>query len=440
MSPHISDDRAVGYDLVVRGGEVIDPARQVRGRLDVAIAGGRIAALGPTIEPGDAAVIDANGCIVTPGLVDLHTHVYAGGGFWGLRPEPVAWRSGTTCFVDAGSAGAFNVGALLDQIAASPLRIAALVNIANRGLVAETGEARDLSDCDPELCAAAIAAHPGVLVGVKSRLDHNAVGPAGTAPLRRALDAAERARVPVMVHIGSGPPEIDDVLQLLRPGDLLTHALTGHSMALVDEAGAIRPAASAARERGVLFDLGHGGGSFSFSVAERLAAEGFWPDVISSDLHLRSVLGPAFDLPTCASKLLALGMALEEVVAAMTIVPARAIGKDDEWGSLAPGRRADVAVFRLEEVELDLFDTYLEARRVDRLLVNEVTICAGEVLTPVAPETPPPWIATTDAQRTLLTRLPTDLRRPWAETLRRAADYVARPAASGSLLGREGRP
>ena len=431
--------KPAGFDLVVRGGEVIDPASGRRAMLDVAIAGGRIVEIAPRIEPAGATVLDARGCLVTPGLVDLHTHIYSGGGFWSLRPEPVAWRSGVTCFVDAGSAGAYNLGALLDQIAASPLRLAAFLNIASRGLVTETGEARSAPDCDAALCTQLLTEHPGVLVGVKSRLDHNAVGPAGVQPLRQALVAARDAGVPVMVHIGGGPPEIDEVLDLLGPGDLVTHAFTGQSMALVNGHGALRPTAQAARERGVLLDLGHGSGAFSYAVAEQMAARGEWPDVISSDLHLRAVLGPAFDLPSCASKLLGLGMPLEQVVAAMTITPARVAGKAGEWGALEPGRRADVAVFRLEHVDLDLFDTYLEARPVHELLVNVATIANGVVLEPVPAEQPPPWIDATTTQRRQIARPAHELRRPWAESLRDVGDYVRLPIGRPPSFERSAR-
>lgn len=428
MAPRArSGEVSAGFELVVRGGEVIDPASGRRGHLDLAIADGRIAALASRIEPEGAAVIDARGCLVTPGLVDLHTHIYAGGGFWSLRPEPVAWRSGVTCFVDAGSAGAYNAGALLDQIAASPLCLAAFLNIASRGLVTETGEARSAVDCDASLCAEVVGTHPGALIGIKSRLDRHAVGQAGLEPLRRARLAARAAGVPVMVHIGGGPPEIDEVLDLLDPGDLVTHAFTGQSMALVNGNGLLRQSALAARARGVLFDLGHGSGAFSYAIAEQMAAQGVWPDVISSDLHLRSVLGPGFDLPTCASKLLCLGMPLEQVIAAMTVVPAKIANKSDQWGALAPGRRADVALFRLEPVELDLFDTYLVSRRVDQLLVNVATIANGVVLEPLPAEPLPPWIEATAAQRRLLARPASELRRPWAESLQEAEDYVRLP-------------
>ncbi|MDA8298051.1 MAG: amidohydrolase/deacetylase family metallohydrolase [Actinomycetota bacterium] len=439
VSPAPNSEGPPGFDLVVSGGEVIDPASGRRGPYDVAIADGRIAAIAPRIEPNGAAVIDARGCLVTPGLVDLHTHVYAGGGFWSLRPEPVAWRSGVTCFVDAGSAGAYNAGALLDQIATSPLGLAAFLNISSRGLVTETGEARSASDCDAALCAEVLAAHPGVLVGVKSRLDHHAVGPAGLEPLRQARSVAQAAGVPVMVHIGGGPPEIDEVLGLLSPGDLVTHACTGQSMALLDEHGALRPAAASARERGVLLDLGHGSGAFSYAVAEQMAARGEWPDVISSDLHLRSVLGPAFDLPTCASKLLALGMPLEQVIAAMTLTPARVAKRADQWGALALGRRADVAIFRLERVEVDLFDTYLVPRRVDQLLVNVATIASGVVLEPLPPEPLPPWIEATAAQRRLVARPPSELRRPWAEALQAAEDFARLAIGTPPRYERGGR-
>jgi len=204
--------------------------------------------------------------------------------------------------VDAGSAGAYNIAALHRLGSGlAPLHTRAFVNISAIGLVADTGEARRRDLCDTGLCAAAAEEHSDFVIGVKCRLDRFATGEMGLEPLRLAVQAAAVAGLPVMAHIGAGPPGIDDVLDMLRPGDLVTHCATGQDMSLVNERDSLRPSALRARERGVLFDVGHGSGGFSFTVAESMLAAGAPPDVISSDLHQRSLLGPGFDLPTCMS-------------------------------------------------------------------------------------------------------------------------------------------
>ena len=185
--------------------------------------------------------------------------------------------------------------------------------------------------------------------------------------------------LPVMAHIAGGPPNIDDVLDLLRPGDLVTHCATGQDMSLVNGKNSLRPSAVRARERGVLFDVGHGSGGFSFAVAESMLAAGAPPDVISSDLHQRSLLGPGFDLPTCMSKFLAIGMSLEDVIRAVTTNPARSSREHrvGARGTLAVGEPADLAIFELEAGDFALYDTYLECRRADRFFVNRDTVVAG---------------------------------------------------------------
>ncbi len=429
--------RAGLLDLLVAGGEVIDPATGRRGRYDVGLAGGRIAVVEPDVPRQLAAgVFDAAGCLVLPGLVDLHTHIFHGATFWGTDPRPLAWRTGVTTWVDAGSAGAYSAAAL-EQMSPgfAPLQMRAFLNISAVGLIAETGECRREDLCDPGLCAAVLAEHEGFFAGVKCRMDSATVGEMGIEPLRRALRAAEAAGVPVMVHIGAEPPSIDEVLDLLRPGDIVTHCMTSQTMSLLAPRGGIRRSVVGARERGVLFDVGHGSGSFSFSVAEAMLAAGFPPDVISSDAHQRSILGPCFDLPTCMSKFLALGMGLDDVVRAATSAPALAFS-DAEAGSLEVGRRADLAVFQVEEGDFDFFDSELEARRAGPVLVNRATFAAGSLLEPVEPSRPAPWVHLTDAQRALLSRGPETLRRPWAGMLRSRDGYVSYRRSSSSPSAR----
>ena len=396
------------YDLLLAGGEVIDPGGGRRGALDVGIRDGRIAEVGATLPRNAAEVIDVTGELVLPGLVDIHTHVYPGAGYWGIDPDPIAWRTGVTTWVDAGSAGAFSVAGLRAFAATRRVRVRALLNIAGQGLAARTGEGIDLANCDAEQAAKAIREHRDLLVGVKVRIDRETVGDNGVEPLRRGLIAARECGVPVMVHIGTTPPALAEVLELLRPGDIVTHCASG----LARPTG---PPAQAAYQRGVLFDVGHGSGAFAFEVAEEQLAAGMPPHTISTDLHARSVHGPVFDLPTTMVKLIAAGMPLDEAVASVTIRPANALGL--EVGSLAPGAPADVAVFTWEEVAQELTDAHRQTRSVPFRLVNSQTYVGGRRLAPQLPEPPPPWVPLTDGQRSALARRENALRQLLATPL-----------------------
>lgn len=415
-------------ELIITGGRVIDPATGTDELLDIGVSQGRIAvvAAGP-LGRHAATTIDARGCLVVPGLVDIHTHLLAGGSFWGIRPTPLAWRSGVTTWVDAGSAGVYNLPQFLEVIAGCrPLTVYGFLNISGIGLVGQSGELAVPEHCDPGLCADAIKASRGQLVGVKCRLDHRSTAGGSAQALQWALSAARAAAVPVMVHIGQGPPALDQVLAELGHGDIVTHCTTGQNMALVDDAGRVRDCVRAAQARGVLFDVGHGSGGFSFAVAEAMLRDGLVPDVISSDLHQLSVLGPAFDLPTTMSKLIAVGMPLPDVIAATTSRAAAAIGRSDSCGALAPGRRADIAVLRQRSDGPALFDSYLCARRAVTLLSCEATIVAGRVLPAESPDAPAPWVSTSPAQRRAIDRRTvTADREPWAVALRAREDFVA---------------
>jgi dihydroorotase len=389
------------YDLLFTGGEVLDPGGGHIGRLDVAVRDGRIARVAPALPRRATSIVDVSGRLVTPGLVDLHTHVHPGSGYWGIDPDPIAWHTGVTTWVDAGSAGAYTLDGLRAAIATRGVRTPVLLNIAGQGLSARTGEGRDLADLDVDLAIRTVLAHRELIRGFKVRIDRETVGANGVEPLRRALTAAQACGVPVMAHIGTTPPSLDEVLSLLRPGDILTHCASG----LADPAG---PAAHAAHDRGVLFDIGHGSGAFAFDTMERQLAAGLRPYSISTDLHARSVHGPVFDLPTTMMKLLAVGLPLADVVAAATVHPARALGLTA--GTLAVGAPADIAVFRLEEGAFELVDAHRQTRVAPLRMINEGTYVGGRRLTPALPAPPPPWIPLTDAQRDALARRENDVR------------------------------
>lgn len=381
------------YDLLFAGGEVIDAGGGHTGRLDVAVAGGRIAAVGADLPREARRVIDVSGRLVTPGLVDLHTHVYPGAGYWGIDPDPIAWYSGVTTWVDAGSAGAYTIDGLRAWARGREVRVAVLLNIAGQGLAARTGEGRDLADCDVDLAIDTVLGNRDLVRGIKVRIDSETVGANGVEPLRRGIAVGDACGVPVMVHIGTTPPALDEVMALLRPGDIVTHCASGI-------AAPLGPAVHAAHERGVLFDLGHGSGGFAFDVLEKQVAAGLRPYSISTDLHARSLYGPAFDLPTTMAKLLAVGLPLADVVAAATVRPARALGL--AAGTLAPSAPADIAVFRVEDGPFEVADAHRQTRLAPQRLVNEATYVSGRLLSPRLPAPTPAWIPLTDAQRSAL--------------------------------------
>jgi dihydroorotase len=407
------------FDLLIRGGTLIDPATDRDGTFDVAIRRGRVAAVEAGI-PADSAVtvIDATGAIVTPGLVDLHTHVFRGVGYFGIDADSVASRSGVTTWVDAGSAGAFTFPGFREYVLErAAVRVLAFINISYLGLVGlNYDEYCNPLTCDTELLRRVVDHNHDVLVGIKTRMGTGKFGNQGLEPLRAARRASEETGLPLMVHIAIAPPAIEDVLDLMRPGDILTHSFTGLSERLLDDDGQVRATAHEARERGVLLDIGHGSGSFSFESAEALTRAGIWPDTISTDLHQVSMPGPnlldplaidviarvkgdgspAFTLLTVMSKFLHLGMPLRDIVRAVTETPARVIGLAGQAGTLAVGARADVAVLRLVDGDFELYDIHGNKRQATRMLRHERTILDGRPLQPLPMPPLPPWVTLVD--------------------------------------------
>jgi dihydroorotase len=394
------------FDLLIKGGEVVDPGGGQSGRLDVAIKRNRVAAVDRDIPAESATrVIDAAGQYVTPGLIDLHTHVYHHVTFWGIDPDPVAARSGVTTWLDVGSAGAFNWPGFREFIVKpAEVRIYGLLNISAIGLTAATGELANLDYCDVDLCCKLIELHRDLILGVKARIDANTTRSNGIEPLHRARAAADRCGLPLMVHIGIGPPAVADVLALMRPGDILTHCFTGNSMRIIDERGHLLDEAKRAWDAGVIMDIGHGAGSFSFETAEALINAGYRPDVISSDIHQLSVHGPLFDLPTCLSKFLALGMSFPDVIRAATARPAEVIGLQHELGTLRVGALADLALFTIQEGRFPFYDVFMNMREGRQLIRNTLTIANGRPLPRTPDAAPAPWIELSEGQRALIER------------------------------------
>lgn len=388
------------FDVVIAGGEVLDPGTGTRGMLDVGIQDGRIAALDAGLSQQETAtVIDASGQLVTPGLVDLHTHVYWGATYWGIEADPVAARSGVTTWLDVGSAGAYSFpGFQRYVVEPNRAKVFSLLNLSSIGLIAPTWEFTNLDYCDVPLAASIVEAHRDVILGIKARIDNRTTRGTGIRPLELARELADQVGLPLMVHIGAAPPSLDEVAALLRPGDILTHCFTGQSMKLVDGAGRVNPAIPELHDRGLILDIGHGAGSFNFDVSEQLLAQGILPDVISSDIHQLSVQGPMFDLPTTLSKFLQLGLSVADVIERATSRAAIAMRRPD-LGTLRVGGAADIAVFKLETGEFTFYDAQMNARRGTQRLMNTLTMVDGEVLPRLPERERMPWAELPPHQR-----------------------------------------
>jgi dihydroorotase len=344
-----------------------------------------VAAVRADIPASDAAqTIDAAGQLVTPGLIDLHVHVYEGVSHYGIAPDPTCLARGATTVVDAGSAGADTfLGFRKYVIEASATRIFAQLNISSQGMLSRTiGELDDLKWADVGKALQTIERHREVILGVKVRLTRDQIvgKEAGLQPLYRAREAADAAGVPIMVHPQrSWAESLDEVLAVMRDRDIMTHMYHGQEHGILDDDGKVRPSVRAARERGVTFDVGHGEGSFSWQVAETALAQDFPPTTISSDLHVYNLHGPVFDLATTVTKFLHLGLSLDDALARVTAVPARVIGMPDQLGTLAVGAHGDAVVFDLEDGAYELRDSAREARVAGQRLVPRLVVRAGMV-------------------------------------------------------------
>jgi dihydroorotase len=370
-------------DLLLRGGTVFDSERAEFIRADVGIGSGQVAELGPDISAaGYARVLDVTDRIVSPGLVDFHAHVFRGQDL-GLDADVIGPRSGTTTYVDAGSAGAHLFGAFLrSAVQAAIPRIVAFLNISTIGTtsILRAGELANLAYVDEDACEAAVARFSDHIVGIKVRASGNVAGPNGLEALHRALRVAERAGLPVMVHVGPTPPAIEHIFDLLRPGDIVTHCFTGLDANGSAANGAVKRAAVAAYERGVAFDVGHGMGGFDVTVARTMIDAGLPPHAISTDLHAYSTHAVP-DLCAVLTKFLALGLSVGDVLARATLSPARLVGLDRQGvGFLRVGGPADVAVLSVEDAPVELADTVGNVFRGSQRLTTVATIQGGQVV------------------------------------------------------------
>jgi dihydroorotase len=373
--------RVMKYDLVLKNGHVIDPAQNINGRRDIGIKDGKIAAIAEKIPEADAKeAIDVKDKFVTPGLIDIHAHVYAGVTTWGVKPDPPCLGTGVTTVVDAGSSGWAGLPGFRWYISQpAKTRVLCFVHISGIGLTyGPVGEMTDLAYAHPKKTAELVMENRDITVGVKVRQGGFQVGDNGTKPLSLAVEAAEIAKVPVMVHIGAGVP-LPSVLSLLRPGDIVTHCFQGRGDTILDENNKVIPEVWQARERGIIMDVGHGAGSLHFEVAQKALEQGFFPDVISSDLHTGNLYGPVYDLITTVSKFLNLGVSLEELVEKSTIAPAKAIRREDQLGTLRVGSESDIAVFELQEGKFEFYDTHGNLMVGKKKLAPHLSIRGGKV-------------------------------------------------------------
>ena len=383
--PAIAAQAQPPYQLLLKGGHVIDPRNNIDSVMDVAIADGKIAAVRANIDPTDArAVADLTGLYVTPGLIDIHVHLFATTGMRGawagdnsVLPDGFSFRSGVTTMVDAGSSGWRNFEDFRERVIdRARTRVLAMLNIVGLGMMTDVPE-QNVHDMDAKATAGMAQKHRDVVVGVKSA---HYMGPEWVS-VDRAIEAGTAAKVPVMVDFGyfrEERPYYKLVTERLRPGDISTHMFRG-PVPYVDDDGKLLEYLKSARARGVLFDVGHGGGSFVFRNAVPAIRNGFHPDTISTDLHTGSMNGAMMDMTTTMSKVLVMGVPLKDVIRQSTDAPAKAIGRP-ELGHLSVGAEADVAVLRVQQGPFRYADGSRGTLEGDRRITCELTLKEGAVV------------------------------------------------------------
>ncbi len=373
------------YDLLIENGTLVDPAQGIHDRRDVAFAGGVVAEVGPDLPAGEArVVIDAAGRYVTPGWIDVHVHVFPNVTHYGIEPDPTCLARGATTVVDAGSAGAdIFPGFRKYVIEVAQTRILAELNISSQGMI--TGKVGELALpelADVEACRRMIEANRDLLIGVKARLTRNTIvgEAAGLEPLHRAREAADAVGLPIMIHPQAAWCEtLDDILEVMKKDDILTHCFHNSTCGILDDGGRVRPSVREAIERGVLLDVGHGSGSFSWLVVEAAMEQGVRPHTISSDLHVYNLHGPVYDLANVMTKFLHLGLSLDDVIAMVTSVPAASVLRRNDLGTLAPGAVGDAVVTELQEGRFHLEDARGLARTGSRNLEPVAVVKDGRV-------------------------------------------------------------
>jgi dihydroorotase len=372
------------FDLLLTGGTVLNPATKLNEKLDVGVTGDRVTAIQANLpHAGAKKVLDVTGCYVTPGLIDFHVHSYWGVNPYGCNLDSLCLATGVTTTMDAGSAGPVNFLGFRKLVhEQSKTRMLGFVALAQHGVLNTPGELLHLGFADSDGAAETVGNNRDIGIGIKVRMHKKAIGENSREALRLAIKAGEATRTPVMVHVGDTAIGMDEIADTLRGGDVITHCYTPQRPSIVDDSGKLLPLVRKAKERGVIFDVGHAGGHFDFELVQRAMGEGILPDIISSDLHGR-LKQPGFgvvgDLPTTLTKFLPLGLSLEQIIANCTVNAARAVGWQDRIGSLEVGREADIAVLQIVDEPVTLRDS-LGAEKVHKQrIAARWTIRAGEV-------------------------------------------------------------
>jgi dihydroorotase len=372
------------FDLLLTGGTVLNPGSGLRQESDVGIMDGRVAAIQSKLARENAKkILDVRDCYVTPGLIDFHVHSFWGVNPYGFNADSLCLASGVTTAIDAGSSGPVNFLGFKKLVnEPSKTRMLAFVAVAQHGVLNDPGELENVRFADPDAAAVSVKESPDVGVGIKVRLHKKGVGDNGREALRLAIQAGDGSRSPVMVHVGDTGISMEEIVDTLRAGDIVTHCYTPQKPSIVDASGHLLVAVRKAQERGVIFDVGHAGGHFDFNLVRRAMGDGLLPNVISSDLHGR-LKQPGFgvvgDLPTVLTKFLALGLNLDQIIAMCTINPAAVIGWQDRLGSLEVGRDADIAVLQIVNEPTKLRDSVGGKMTTEQRIAARWSIRRGEV-------------------------------------------------------------
>ncbi len=366
---------ATKYDLVIKGGRVIDPSRKLDAVRDVAISHGRIEAIEASIKADGVETIDASGKLVVPGLIDIHTHAAR------TKEGPeLCLADGVTGWIDAGSQGADRIGETIAIAKAAPQQCRVLINIGRAGIIPE-GDTMDLNRADVNAARAAIGVNLDFIAGVKARLSRDVAGVNDYEVLRRAQDVALSFKLPVMIHMGQTITPLPKLIALLKAGDIVTHMFAPPPNSIIDDEGHILPEVMAARRRGVRFDLGNGRtGHLRWDIADRVLKAGFLPDTFSTDWTAEARTSQVIDFPNVMSKFLMLGMTLDQVVACATVNASRDFPVFHDRGTLKPGAPADVAVLELREGSFDFADNFGGSRTGRQRLFPSATVLGGKVV------------------------------------------------------------
>jgi dihydroorotase len=360
------------HDLIIKGGRVIDPSLRLDGIRDIAISGGRITAVEARVTGTALETVDARGKLVVPGLLDIHSHAarVAGGAAINLA-------DGVTGFIDAGSQGADRITDVIAAVRAAPQPGRVLVNIGRAGILPD-GDTMDVSRADVSAARDALAKHRDIIVGVKARLSRDVAGANDYEVLRRAQDVATPFNLPVMIHMGQTMSPIGKLMDLLKPGDVVTHMFAPPPNSIVDDNGRLVPEVLAARRRGIWFDLGNGRtGHLRWDMVDRVMKEGFWPDTFSTDWTAEGRTSQVIDFPNVISKFLDVGMPLDQVIARATLNPSRIFELFRDRGTLNVGAPADVAILELRSGSFDFVDNFGNTRTGRQRLFPSATVLAG---------------------------------------------------------------